>query len=174
MRILYLVVLLCLPMCLPVVAQAQTDLEVSLVKRIFAVQQLKSFEANREYCGYLYIDRRGKLVGGPVAVGTHTSCLPLSPQGRIVASWHTHGNADPEAWSETPSVQDMVSDIHENVGGYVGTPGGRLWYIDSGQERTWQICGIGCLPADPSFRRGPPGRVRPSYTLPELRIREEG
>ncbi|WP_425091369.1 DUF4329 domain-containing protein [Tropicimonas sp. S265A] len=135
----------------PVSAQ-DAAAEIAFVKSLFAELQPKSFRSNREYCGYIGYDRRGRLVATRARRGGADHCEPRWPwRFDPVASFHTHAAYDPEAWSEIPSGSDMESDEAEGVDGYVATPGGRLWYIDSTDMIASQICGVGCLSQDPAF-----------------------
>ncbi|MEO0851346.1 MAG: DUF4329 domain-containing protein, partial [Pseudomonadota bacterium] len=69
---------------------------------------------------------------------------------------------------EVPSVSDMEGDADEGIDGYVATPGGRLWYIDTEDMVTYQICGRGCLPQDPAFTAFPDGWIAESYSYDQL------
>ena len=62
----------------------------------------------------------------------------------------------------------MEGDEAEGIDGWVATPGGRLWYVDSSDMVTSQICGIGCLPMDPDFIPGDMGFVAQSYRYEQL------
>ena len=66
----------------------------------------------------------------------------------------------------------MEADEDEGIDGYVATPGGRLWYIDTEDMIATQICGLNCLPRDGRFVKGADGRVERSYTYEELIQRE--
>jgi len=70
--------------------------------------------------------------------------------------------------SETPSGTDMEGDEEEGIDGWGSTPGGRLWYIDTTDMVTFQICGIGCMPQDPNFIEGDDGFIADQYTYDEL------
>ena len=60
----------------------------------------------------------------------------------------------------------MEGDEDEGIDGWVATPGGRLWYIDTTDMVTFQICGIGCLPSDPDS-----GIIEQSYSYDDLVIK---
>ncbi len=145
--------------------------EVAAVRGRLAPLQLFSFVTEREFCGYLYRDAAGALAFTEMERGDRDGCTPQMPAGGIVpiASLHTHGAYDPDVPAEFPTVLDMQSDRSEGVNGYVATPGGRLWFIDSRRMVVHQICGPGCLPQDPSFREGDDGEIAPSYTYRALR-----
>ena len=157
----------------PTTAPAQSSVEIRLIKQIMAQIQPKSFAQNREYCGYIGFDATGKLVSSRVNKGRRDYCDADWPDSLdVVASWHTHAGFDDGAWSEVPSVSDIEADEAEGIDGYVGTPGGRLWYIDTQDMVVSQICSIGCLPTDGAFLKGNEGRIAASYTYRELLRRE--
>lgn len=152
----------------PLAAQDRTA-EVAFVRALFEELQPKSIRKNREYCGYLGYDEDGTLVATRPKRGRVESCLPRWPRGfDPVASYHTHAGYDPEAWSEIPSGEDMEADEADGIDGYVATPGGRLWYIDSSEMVASQICGVGCLPMDADFQPETEITVAPSYSYAEL------
>lgn len=145
--------------------------EIAAVKTRLAPIQLLSFATQREYCGYLGELSDGRLVFTEMVRGGHDGCTPRLPGRtvRIRASLHTHGAYDPSVPAEFPTVLDMDSDAREGVNGYVATPGGRLWYIDSRAMVAVQLCGEGCLPQDDNFRTGDDGPIKTRYTRDDLR-----
>ncbi len=151
-------------------ASSQDNAEVALVKRIFAVVQPVSIRENREYCGYIGFDRAGILAATIAAPGSIGSCLPDDPLmlAVITASYHTHGAVSPDYFNELPSGEDMEGDESEGIDGYVATPGGRLWYVDTTDMVTSQLCGIGCLPRDARFIDGADGLIAQSYSYRDL------
>ena len=138
-----------------------------------AVQSL-SFDEDREYCGYLGRDGQGRYVATPLRPGARDGCTPQEPPRgfRAIASLHTHGAYAPDVPAEFPTAQDIESDAAEGVNGYVATPGGRLWFLDSAAAIAVQICGPECLPQDPGFRAGDDGWIALEYTLDDLRWME--
>jgi hypothetical protein len=136
--------------------------------------QRESFAANAEHCGYLGIDSSGAYVTSPVSIGTEASCtLPSVPGGMtVLASFHTHGTYSPSYASEFPTSTDMLTDAADGIDGYISTPGGRLWYVDTDTMTVRQLCGRGCLPQDPAYRPEDDGPVRPSFTLRDLQAYE--
>lgn len=144
--------------------------EIAAVKERFVALQQLSFAAGYEYCGYVGRTRKGALAFSRMERGGPDGCTPpLPPLGLDpVASMHTHGSYDPAVPAEFPTALDMESDRREGVDGYVATPGGRLWYIDSESMIATQLCGIGCLPRDPRFRAGDDGIIEQSYTYEDL------
>ncbi len=150
-------------------ASAQSQDEITFVKELFAELQQKSFERNREYCGFIGYDADGVLVANRAKRGRADSCTPRWPNRLdVIASYHTHGAYDVDAWSEIPSGDDMESDEADGVDGWVATPGGRFWYIDTEDMVTFQVCGIGCLPQDPNFVPAPEDNIQQSYSYDEL------
>ncbi len=133
------------------------------------VQHL-SFATDREYCGYLGYNESGEIVFTDMVRGGHDGCTPELPETglTLIASLHSHGAYDPDVPAEFPTSLDMESDREEGVNGYVSTPGGRLWYIDSSAMIAVQICGLRCLPQDPSFHSGDDGFIQESYSHSDL------
>ncbi len=89
----------------------------------------------------------------------------------LTQSYHTHAAFSTDYNSEMPSGVDMEGDEDEGIDGWVATPGGRFWYIDTTDMITRQICGIGCLPADPNFIAGESGIIEISYSYNDLVIK---
>lgn len=153
--------------------QPRTNAEVAFMKAQMSALQPRSIAEDREYCGYL-----GRLANGDFAIsppkrGQPAGCTPNNPPSnmRVIASYHTHAAYAPRYDSEVPSSTDLEGDISEGINGYVSTPGGRLWFTDGAAQSTTQICGIGCLAADPRFKPEP-NPVRQTYTLADLRQRQ--
>lgn len=137
--------------------------------------QMLSIADGVEYCGLFGIDASGRLAATPPKRGLADSCDPpeVGPsEFDVLASYHTHGSFDPDADSEVPSVSDLEADIAEGIDGYIATPGGRLWLNDMEAEVAFQLCGRGCLTADPDFFECPADRPFGEYTLEDLRYRE--
>lgn len=169
--------LLCLIflMFLPVTAFGQTVEEQRYARSWLGQLQERSFRNNREYCGYLGYDVQGRFAATKPRRGRADSCDVIwSNRLTIIASYHTHGSFDPESYSEFPSTTDMETDREEGINGYVSTPGGRLWFIDSEKMISRQICGLGCLDQDPDFTPGLDGRIRKSYSHQDLLRIENG
>lgn len=144
--------------------------EIHMIKTRLAPLQHLSFAARYEYCGYLGRGPDGDLAFTEMVRGGHNGCTPRMPEGglALTASLHTHGAYSPTAPAEFPTVLDMESDRREGVNGYISTPGGRLWYIDSRAMVAVQICGLGCLPQDPHFHAGDDGVIARRYTYHQL------
>lgn len=147
-----------------------SDIERNVVILAVGDLQQRSFAHDVEYCGYVGRDLAGNLVLTQVNRGGRNGCTPAPPDQmlELVASVHTHGAYSPEVPAEFPTSLDMDSDAREGVNGYVATPGGRLWYIDSTERVAFQLCGLGCLPQDPDFRAGDDGAIAQRYTYDEL------
>lgn len=162
---------------MPTLTHAQGAEELTLVKQLFAELQPKSIRWNREYCGYIGYDSEGELVATRPAPGKRDACLPYDPTdlALVLSSYHTHGAFLDDFYNEIPSGVDMEGDVEEGIDGWVATPGGRLWYIDTEKMTATQVCGIGCLPMDQTFQSGSMGHVAPSYSYDDLvrRLEEE-
>ncbi len=157
-------------LAVPGTALAQDSAEVDLARSVLSALQQPSFDQNREFCGYIGLDFDGNLIASKATPGTVDSCLADDPVEIevIFASYHTHGAFSEDYFNEVPSGEDMESDEEEGIDGYVATPGGRLWYIDTEVMVASQICGIGCLPADPDFIAGIDGVIEKSYAYDDL------
>ena len=155
---------------MPFSSHAQEASELTLVKRIFAELQPLSIKKNREYCGYIGLNADGKLTMSPAKRGRKGTCEPSDPDMLevVIASYHTHGAYSSNYVNELPSTEDVEGDEAEGIDGWVATPGGRLWYIDTGDMVISQVCGLGCLPSDPDFIEGDTGAVEKSYHYKEL------
>ncbi|MBS1301346.1 DUF4329 domain-containing protein [Loktanella sp. SALINAS62] len=155
---------------LPTSGAAAPDLaEVALAERTLYALQAQSFAKRREYCGYLGYDNDGELVASPAVAGTFASCsAPFPTDIAVTASYHTHGAFDDGYFNELPSLIDVDGDAQFLLNGYVATPGGRLWYVAGRERSVHLICGIGCLPIAPGFRKGLSGEILDGYTYEDL------
>lgn len=150
--------------------------EVALIKEVFHEIQPLSFKRNREYCGYIGLDEDGELVASKPKRGRKSSCLARDPREIevIVASYHTHGGYEGHDAYEVPSVDDIESDEAEGIDGYVATPSGRLWFIDTEDMTISELCGPGCLPQAEGYEPEPDADIRDFYTYDELVTWYEG
>lgn len=167
MRLIYALVVL------PGVALAQDNAEVALVKDALNALQPISIAQNVEYCGYVGYNAAGKLMVTAPTRGDEGSCSSDDPDALeiITASYHTHGAHSPDYYNEVPSGDDMEGDADEGIDGYVVTPAGRLWYIDSIDMVASQLCGVGCLMADPAFDPADDPDVAQSYRYDDLVVK---
>lgn len=154
----------------PTAADAQSADEIAFLKGLFTALQPISIDKNREYCGYVGFDAAGHFTASPAKRGSKDGCTPDDPTEIevITASYHTHAAYVPGYASETPSVDDIEADEAEGIDGWVATPGGRLWYIDTEDMDMFMVCDLGCLPADPAFDPADMGPVEDSYSYDEL------
>ena len=137
--------------------------------RLFTRLQIQSFEKRREYCGFVGRGANGALRVTPPQPGRRDSCpLDWPNDMEVIASYHTHGAFDFTYYNELPSDIDMESDQSLGVNGWIATPGGRLWYVDSERMVATQVCGVGCLPIAPNFYKAQAGHIAPAYTYEEL------
>lgn len=139
-------------------------------RKVFQKIQQQSFDLERELCAYIGYGPDGRLMLTRVAVGTEATCiLPVrSAKMDVIASLHTHSTYSPDYHSEVPSALDMESDEASGTDGWIATPGGRMWFVDSSEMRAYQVCGAGCLPQDPNFIDEPVGSIKQSYTYSAL------
>jgi hypothetical protein len=159
---------------IPVAEATATGEELAFVTRILTDLQRRSFTENREFCGYIGLDRDGQLITTRAMPGNEASCpLPDIPAGmRLIASYHTHGTYSPYYASEWPTTQDMATDASDDIDGYISTPGGRLWHVDTDTMTVTQLCGRGCLPQDPRYVAAEDGPLRRVMSYQELQIWE--
>lgn len=158
---------------MPTTLLGQSIDDEALIRSVFADLNPTSIEQNVEFCGYIGFTADGELAYSQPTRGDEGSCLSDDPTNLelITASYHTHGGFSPDYSSELPSGTDMEGDEDEAIDGWVATPGGRLWYIDTTDMVTFQICGIGCLPSDPEFIAGDSGIIEQSYSYDDLVIK---
>lgn len=166
--------LICITLSFSTILWAQDAEEIAFVKAVLNKAQAQSFKANREFCGYIGLTSDNRFKATPAKRGRLDSCYPKEPPLSldVFASYHTHSAFDYDADSEVPSYRDIKADMEEEVDGYIATPGGRLWFIDSIEGIAYQICGIGCLRSDKSFEKNVFGPIKQSYTARELRRRD--
>ena len=154
----------------PAIVNAQQTAEITLISSIFEELQPVSFTQNVKYCGYVGFNTDGQLIASKPTRGDEGSCLADDPRyiEVITASYHTNGGHSLDYFNEVPSSEDMEGDADEGIDGYVATPRGRLWYIDSVDMIASQLCGIECLPSDPAFIEGADGIIAQSYSYDDL------
>ncbi|WP_209347508.1 DUF4329 domain-containing protein [Pontixanthobacter sp. CEM42] len=151
------------------ISQAEVQ---QLARETLSELQLRSFAESREFCGVIYEDYEGELSVTRIIGGGGHSCAPafLKRPGMLtLASFHTHGNYNPEYIGEFPSPTDLEADIAGEIDGYVSTPGGRFWRVDGQARAAELICDEGCLAKDPNYvscAAAAPQKQR--YTLEEL------
>ena len=151
-------------------ATAQDADELRIAREVLTRLQDQSFDKKREYCGYIGYDENGRLKASDPIAGTLDGCSAAFPRNlAITASYHTHGDFDQGYFNEVPSTIDMEGDKEFYMNGYVATPGGRLWYIDTRIMVARQLCGISCLPSSNRFEKGAKGEIAQSYTYEELK-----
>lgn len=151
-------------------AVAQDARETEFVMGLMASMNQLSVRFNREVCGFILQDAAGTYTTTKVSWGGEASCasLPLEQGMRAVSSWHTHAAWDVAYDGEVPSIQDVEGDMGFGVNGWVGTPGGRLWFVDGTTGTMRQVCGRDCLPSDPAFLQEDFGPVAEVYSLDGL------
>lgn len=151
-------------------ARAQSGQEAAFVLALMESMNALSVRFNREVCGYILRHPNGAYSSTKVSWGGHATCasLPIEDGMEVVSSWHTHAAYAVDYDGEVPSIQDVEGDMALGVNGWVGTPGGRLWFVDGVNGTMRQFCGRGCLPEDPDFMPEDHGSVEDVYTLDGL------
>ena len=152
---------------------AQTERETEFVLALMESMNRLSVTFNREVCGYVLRRADGSYDSTKVSWGGHASCAsrPVTPGAVAVSSWHTHAAYATEYDNEVPSIQDVEGDMRQQINGWVGTPGGRLWFVDGQTGIMRQVCGAGCLPSDPFAQDAPHASVPPGMSLEQLYMR---
>lgn len=154
--------------------QPNSSAEIAFITAQLNALQPRSIAENREYCGYLGVTLAGEFAISPAKQGDVSGCTPDDPPLglQLLASYHTHAAYAFAYDSEVPSIADLEGDMDEGVNGYISTPGGRIWLNDANAERTIMLCGLNCVMADSNFQPDPAYPVRQSYSLAELRARQ--
>lgn len=129
-----------------------TDKEIRFATQILNDAQQPSFVYNREYCGFIGLDKNGNFMASPPRKGKKSSCMLDEDHdiSTVLASYHTHGAYSHRHESEIPSFDDLAGDIEDGVDGYIATPGGRLWYSDARAGEVRLLC-ESCILTDPDF-----------------------
>lgn len=150
--------------------QAQNAAEIAFAKATLDALQIISIKENREYCGYIGLTLNGEFQATPPRRGRKGSCQTKDiPEGfRVLASYHTHGSFSVKFDSELPSSDDLLADIEEGVDGYIGTPGGRVWFTDARAKKTVKLCAEGCISADPNYDPSDAPNIEAEYSLKDL------
>ncbi len=132
--------------------------------------QARSIRERRELCGYFIQLPNGQITATPPVPGTFASCEQVAPRAGqgIFASYHTHGAYGAQYDNEVPSSTDLQSDFEFGIDGYVSTPGGRVWRIESDTREAIQICGRGCISVDRGFVPDGEAFILTRYTLADL------
>jgi hypothetical protein len=154
-------------------AQPQSIAEIDYARATLNSIQRQSFAENREFCGYIGVDRFGRFLATKPVRGRTSSCRPRGPRGdfTVLASYHSHGAFSEDFDSEIPSYEDMASDILEGVDGYIATPGGRMWHISAANREARLVCGPRCVTADPDYSDPALEPIRFRYSLGDLEDR---
>ncbi|WP_162932950.1 DUF4329 domain-containing protein [Roseovarius sp. EL26] len=136
----------------PTRSTPQTAEEITFAKSVLNNLQPQSIAQNREFCGFIGLGEDGNYISTTPIRGRKGSCQPEMDEGfEPLASFHTHGAHSAEYDSELPSSDDLLADMDEGVDGYIGTPGGRVWFNDSSQEHSTLLCGPRCISSDPGY-----------------------
>lgn len=133
-----------------------------------------SFQNDLEYCGFIAINRSGRLIATPARQGKPSGCrLKNKPRhARVIATYHTHGGYNHLADTEVPSIFDLKHDLRQRVNGYIATPGGRVWFNDLSSRSSVLLCGPGCITTDFGFYECDETRPLTQYTIESLKWRK--
>ena len=144
--------------------------QVDLAKQVLATVQPISLQENVEYCGEIGLNARGQIVASGAARGRVNTCKSNESSNivTVTASYHTHGGFSQNYFNELPSMSDVNADLSEGIDGYVATPGGRIWFVDTTARRVTQICGLGCLPQAANFVEQANGPIQQTYSFDAL------
>lgn len=148
---------------------AQDAAEMALARETLTALQALSFAKEREFCGYIGYDAEGQLRATRAVQGDEATCLAEIPENfAVTASYHTHGGFDPDYFGEIPSDIDIEGDASLWINGYVSTPGGRFWFVDTRTMEVRLLCGLSCLPMAPGYRKGTNGPIASKYSYDAL------
>lgn len=157
------------------VAMGQDATEIALARATLSALQPLSFAKDREFCGFIGYDAGGVLRATRAVMGDESTCLADLPEDlAVTASYHTHGGFDPDFFGEIPSDIDVEGDAALWINGYVSTPGGRFWFVDSQAMEVRLLCGLSCLPMAPGYRKGTNGPIASRYSYDALVRKLEG
>ncbi len=178
--------LVCLPLVLASPSQAdnhhweQLTFEQidAVAEAVLTEAQALSLANNREYCGYIAFNADDKLQYTAPIRGDIESCEPpvVPDSWELIASYHTHGAldpAEPDANFELPSSDDLISDSEEGVDGYLATPGGRFWFIDTVDELVILLGDTGYFAPDQRFMADVDCPPRAEYSFEDIFVMED-
>ena len=140
--------------------------------------QTLSLQNNREYCGYIAFDGKDRLRFTAPVRGDVESCMPpdVPDSWELIASYHTHGalsQDEPDVSYELPSGDDLRGDLEEGIDGYLSTPGGRFWFIDTYDEVVIMLGGIGYFEPDILFEQDTACGPWAEHTFEEIFLMEQ-
>ncbi|SLN28627.1 hypothetical protein ROA7450_01189 [Roseovarius albus] len=151
----------------------QTAEEIAFAKSVLNDLQAQSIAQNREFCGFIGLDEDGDYISTTPTRGRKGSCQPEREDDfEPLASFHTHGAHSADYDSELPSTDDLLADMDEGIDGYIGTPGGRVWFNDSSEESAMMLCGERCINSDPGYDPNDAPPPAKEYDLDGLYDRE--
>lgn len=176
----------CMPLVLTNTARADnhhwdqlTFEQIDGVAEVVLTQaQALSLANNREYCGYIAFNAADKLQFTAPIRGDIESCEPpvVPDSWELIASYHTHGAldpAEPDANFELPSSDDLISDSEEGVDGYLSTPGGRFWFIDTVDELVILLGDTGYFEPDQLFVEDIDCPLQAEYSFEDIFVMED-
>ena len=150
----------------------------AVAEAVLMEAQALSLANNREYCGYIAFNAADKLQFTAPIRGDIESCEPpfVPDSWELIASYHTHGALDPnnpDFSFELPSSSDLESDSDEGVDGYLSTPGGRFWFIDTVDELVILLGDAGYFESDQLFVEDIDCPVQAEYSFEDIFVMED-
>ena len=150
----------------------------AVAEAVLMEAQALSLANNREYCGYIAFNAADKLQFTAPIRGDIESCEPpvVPDSWELIASYHTHGALDPnnpDFSFELPSSGDLESDSDEGVDGYLSTPGGRFWFIDTVDELVILLGDAGYFESDQLFVEDIDCPVQAEYSFEDIFVMED-
>ena len=150
----------------------------AVAEAVLMEAQALSLANNREYCGYIAFNAADKLQFTAPIRGDIESCEPpvVPDSWELIASYHTHGALDPndpDVSFELPSSGDLESDSDEGVDGYLSTPGGRFWFIDTVDELVILLGDAGYFESDQLFVEDIDCPLQAEYSFEDIFVMED-
>ena len=121
-----------------IVVEGQDNAAFQVLNRINPV----SVRESREYGGFIYRNPNGSYGSTEPKRGQFKSInlgdVTIPNGTRRTASYHTHGDNNPQYDNENFSPADIRADNAANIDGYLGTPGGSMKHhdVETGRIRT--------------------------------------
>jgi len=159
----------------PIAKNEPNEIDQFVIQHLNKVQPI-SIENNIEYCGLIVRNSEGVLSATQARPGQEDSCELeewISADVTVVASYHTHGAYNRYADAEVPSIDDLIGDFEEGIDGYISTPSGRVWLNDADEEKSYLLCGLGCVYIDPNFVECQAFLSKKVYTIETLEHRAQ-
>lgn len=148
----------------------QQEVQTFAREQLNALQE-QSFSENIELCGIIFETSEGELGVSRQTGGDEATCdlTYFDEPGMVpIASFHTHGRFSRDYDGEVPSLTDVRSDVASGIDGYISTPAGRFWRVDSDTGISELVCGPDCLIQDARYLPCAADAIAQRYTIDEL------